>query len=226
MQRLRRSAESLRAALPPDDREAPALPHKLAPQMKTTFATLALPDFVRLYGLDDFDFSMQSVRAFPRKDLRRACVQAQGSCIEGRVLRLNRAKPDHSELHHARPLSGCACRRDHGERPDGGHRLVPPVELKNACLCVYRPGRASAGGRPACHRRARPIGRLPSRPVVLEQKHHQISILLPSSTTELFGRFRKSAAPLALWCICANSFSRQTAMPLPIVGITMSRDRK
>ena len=32
--------------------------------------------------------------------------------------------------------------------------------------------------------------------------------------------------PLALWCIWANSFSRQGAMPLPSVGITTSRDRK
>ena len=37
---------------------------------------------------------------------------------------------------------------------------------------------------------------------------------------------QKSAAPLALWCICANSFSRQCAMPLPMEGITVSRDRK
>ena len=55
---------------------------------------------------------------------------------------------------------------------------------------------------------------------------HQISILLPNSTTELLGKFRKSAAPLALWCICANSFSRHGAMPPPMVGITVSRDRK
>ena len=54
----------------------------------------------------------------------------------------------------------------------------------------------------------------------------QISILLPSSTTELLGSLRKSAAPLALWCICANSFSRHCAMPLPMVGMTVSRDRK
>jgi RHH-type proline utilization regulon transcriptional repressor/proline dehydrogenase/delta 1-pyrroline-5-carboxylate dehydrogenase len=39
-------------------------------------------------------------------------------------------------------------------------------------------------------------------------------------------QIQKSAAPLALWCICANSFSRQGAMPLPMVGITVSRDRK
>ena len=48
----------------------------------------------------------------------------------------------------------------------------------------------------------------------------------PSSTTALFGSLRKSAAALALWCICANSFSRQGAMPLPMVGMTVSRDRK
>jgi len=33
--------------------------------------------------------------------------------------------------------------------------------------------------------------------------------LLPNSTTALFGRFKKSAAPLALRCICENNFSRQ-----------------
>ena len=53
-----------------------------------------------------------------------------------------------------------------------------------------------------------------------------ISIFEPSSTTALFGRYRKSAAPLALWCICAKSFSRQAAMPLPRVGMTVSRERK
>ena len=54
----------------------------------------------------------------------------------------------------------------------------------------------------------------------------QISILLPNSTTALFGKFKKSAAPLALWCICANSFSRHGAMPLPRVGMITSRDKK
>ena len=54
----------------------------------------------------------------------------------------------------------------------------------------------------------------------------QISIFEPSSTTALFGSPRNAAAPLALWCICANSFSRHGAMPLPSVGITTSRDRK
>lgn len=54
----------------------------------------------------------------------------------------------------------------------------------------------------------------------------QIAIFDPSSTTALFGKYRKSAAALALWCICANNFSRQGANPPPMVGITVSRDRK
>ncbi len=57
-------------------------------------------------------------------------------------------------------------------------------------------------------------------------KKNQISIFDPSSTTALFGKFKNSAAALALWCICANSFSRQGAMPWCRVGMTMSRERK
>ena len=58
------------------------------------------------------------------------------------------------------------------------------------------------------------------------QKLIQISTFAPSSTTRLVGRFRKSAAAAALRCMLANSFSRQSAMPSPRVGMTMSRDRK
>ena len=54
----------------------------------------------------------------------------------------------------------------------------------------------------------------------------QISIFEPNSTTELLGSLRKSAAALALRCIWANNFSRQGDMPPPMVGITVSRDRK
>ncbi|SDO76544.1 hypothetical protein SAMN04489708_103156 [Paracidovorax cattleyae] len=53
-----------------------------------------------------------------------------------------------------------------------------------------------------------------------------ISVFDPISTTALFGSFRKSAAELALWCICAKSFCRQTAMAAPSVGTTVSRARK
>jgi 3-methyladenine DNA glycosylase AlkC len=90
MQRLRRTAQSLHAALPLSYREAVAVLRLLAPRMQSKFATLALPDFVALYGLDDFDFSMDAlhfftafgssefaVRAFLRADLHRALATMQ-----------------------------------------------------------------------------------------------------------------------------------------------------
>ncbi len=54
----------------------------------------------------------------------------------------------------------------------------------------------------------------------------QISTLDPSSTTALAGRLRNAAAPAALWCMAANSFSRHGAMPPCSVGVTTSRERK
>ena len=61
---------------------------------------------------------------------------------------------------------------------------------------------------------------------VREARGAQISTFAPSSTTRLAGRRRKSAAAAALRCMPAKSFSRQSAMPPPRVGMTMSRDRK
>ena len=60
----------------------------------------------------------------------------------------------------------------------------------------------------------------------MKSTNPQISTTEPSSTTALLGRFRNSAAAVALWCMWAKSFSRQGARPEPSVGVTMSRDRK
>ena len=54
----------------------------------------------------------------------------------------------------------------------------------------------------------------------------QISSLVPSSTMRFVGRCRKSAAPAALRCMLAKSFSRHNAMPPRSVGTTVSRLRK
>jgi len=96
MQRLRRTAQSLHAALPLSYREAVSVLRLLAPRMQSKFATLALPDFVALYGLDDFDFSMEAlrfftvfgssefaVRCFLRKDLHRALATMQLWSLDG-----------------------------------------------------------------------------------------------------------------------------------------------
>lgn len=109
MQRLRRTTESLHATLPPDYREAISVLRALAPRMKAKFATLALPDFVALYGLDDFDFSMDSlkfftpfgssefgVRVFLRKNLKAALATMEAWSLD--------------EDEHVRRLASEGCR--------------------------------------------------------------------------------------------------------------------
>lgn len=64
MQRMRRMSESLAATLPPDYREAIAILRRLAPRINHNFVSIVLPDYVGLYGLDDFDFSMEALKYF------------------------------------------------------------------------------------------------------------------------------------------------------------------
>ncbi|MDZ4290181.1 MAG: DNA alkylation repair protein [Prosthecobacter sp.] len=84
MQRLRRMTESLHATLPGNYRKTLAILRKLAPNINHGFVTLVLPDYVGVYGQDDFDTSMDAlaffttfgssefaVREFLRRDLTR-----------------------------------------------------------------------------------------------------------------------------------------------------------
>lgn len=84
LQRLRRVTEGLRATLPQDYARALGILRKLAPRTERGFVALFLPDFVGLYGLDDFDASLDAlkfftpfgssefgIRPFLRQDLRR-----------------------------------------------------------------------------------------------------------------------------------------------------------
>jgi 3-methyladenine DNA glycosylase AlkC len=64
MQRLRRTSECLHATLPADYPKAIAILHKLAPRINSGFVTLVLPDYVGLYGRDDFDTSMEALKFF------------------------------------------------------------------------------------------------------------------------------------------------------------------
>lgn len=84
LQRMRRVTEGLRATLPADYGKALAVLRKLAPKTESGFVSLFLPDFVGLYGLDDFEASLDAlkfftpfgssefgIRPFLKKDLRR-----------------------------------------------------------------------------------------------------------------------------------------------------------
>ena len=64
MQRLRRTSESLHATLPADYKKAIAILRRLAPRINSGFVTLMLPDYVGLYGQDDFDTSMDALKFF------------------------------------------------------------------------------------------------------------------------------------------------------------------
>jgi 3-methyladenine DNA glycosylase AlkC len=64
LQRLRRMTEALHLALPGDYRNNLGLLRQLAPRIRHNFASLALPDYVALYGLDDFDASMDALKFF------------------------------------------------------------------------------------------------------------------------------------------------------------------
>ena len=84
LQRLRRATEALRATLPEKYPATLDVLRRLAPTFGEGFTALVLPDFVGLYGLDDFDLSLDAlrffttfgssefaIREFLRRDLRR-----------------------------------------------------------------------------------------------------------------------------------------------------------
>jgi 3-methyladenine DNA glycosylase AlkC len=101
LQRLRRATEALRATLPEDYAKALAILRKLAPIYGEGFTALVLPDFVGLYGLDDFDRSLDAlkfftafgssefaIREFLRRDLHRTLrVMTQWSRDENEHVR-------------------------------------------------------------------------------------------------------------------------------------------
>ncbi|WP_394778645.1 DNA alkylation repair protein [Undibacterium sp.] len=62
MARLRRVAESLHVALPGDFKANVAVLRALAPRLNSGFVTMALPEYVALYGADDFKTSMDALK--------------------------------------------------------------------------------------------------------------------------------------------------------------------
>lgn len=66
MQRLRQVATSLNATLPGDFPSHVQVLHALAPRINHGFASIALPEYVALYGQDHFDLSMQALRHLTR----------------------------------------------------------------------------------------------------------------------------------------------------------------
>ncbi len=66
MERLRCVTQALHAGLPQNFRPALKILRKLAPRLDNSFVTMVLPDYVALYGAEDFDASMDALRFFTR----------------------------------------------------------------------------------------------------------------------------------------------------------------
>jgi 3-methyladenine DNA glycosylase AlkC len=64
LQRLRRATEALRATLPEDYTKALAVLRDVAPRWGEGFTALVLPDFVGLYGREDFARSLDALKFF------------------------------------------------------------------------------------------------------------------------------------------------------------------
>lgn len=64
LQRLRRMTESLHATLPSDYRKTLEILRQLAPRIQHNFVSIVLPDYVALYGLEDFEASMKALKFF------------------------------------------------------------------------------------------------------------------------------------------------------------------
>ena len=64
MQRMRQVATSLHATLPGDYARNIEILTAAAPGIGNGFASISLPEYVALYGLDDFDLSMEALHYF------------------------------------------------------------------------------------------------------------------------------------------------------------------
>lgn len=64
IERLKRVSRCLHAGLPPDLPRALDILRRLAPRLDNRFVTLILPEYVAMYGLDDYDRSMEALRFF------------------------------------------------------------------------------------------------------------------------------------------------------------------
>ncbi|MBU1475312.1 MAG: hypothetical protein KJ768_10675 [Acidobacteria bacterium] len=86
MQRMRHTTESLQKMLPPSYPEALDILKKAAPNVKG-FESVTLPDYVSLYGLNDWDLSLPALGYFTRFSTSELAVRPfleeipTGSCL-------------------------------------------------------------------------------------------------------------------------------------------------
>ena len=107
--RLRRATEALRATLPQDYPKALDILHRVAPSYGEGFTALVLPDFVGLYGLDDFDRSLEALKFFTRFGSSEFAIREFLRRDLHRTLRVM-AQWSRDENEHVRRLASEGCR--------------------------------------------------------------------------------------------------------------------
>lgn len=109
MQRLRRTSEATREALPLGYRESLDVLRRLAPKIDHGFVTLFLPDFVGLHGHGDFDASMDALKYFTPFGSAEFAIREFLKRDIGRTLRVMQGwSLDENE--HVRRLASEGCR--------------------------------------------------------------------------------------------------------------------
>ena len=109
MQRLRRTSEATREALPLGYEESLEVLRELAPKIDHSFVTLFLPDFVSLHGHDDFEASMEALKYFTPFGSSEFAIREFLKRDLGRTLRVMRGWSEDSN-EHIRRLASEGCR--------------------------------------------------------------------------------------------------------------------
>jgi 3-methyladenine DNA glycosylase AlkC len=109
LQRLRRATEALHATLPPNYPKALAVLNDVAPRWGEGFTALVLPDFVGLYGRDDFDRSLEALKFFTQFGSSEFAIREFLRLDLARTLRVME-QWSRDENEHVRRLASEGCR--------------------------------------------------------------------------------------------------------------------
>lgn len=109
LQRLRRATEAMRATLPEKYPAALDVLRALAPKFDHNFVSLVLPDFVGLYGRDDFDRSLDALKFFTQFGSSEFAIREFLRLDLPRTLRVM-TKWSRDDNEHVRRLASEGCR--------------------------------------------------------------------------------------------------------------------
>lgn len=121
-ERLRHTTKTLNNFLPNDFQTAVNILKQVVPNLKTGYTTLVFPDYVGLYGLNDFNYSLEALSYFTSFGSSEFAIRVFLRHDFKSTMRVM-AKWTQSENHHIRRLASEGCRP----------RLPWSFKLENVC---------------------------------------------------------------------------------------------